>query len=172
MKESSSNWIEGSIEGVEIITPACWEDHRGWLIEIFRNDEIDSSIQPQMTYISQTAAGMTRGPHEHRYQTDRFAIAGPGNFLVWLWDIRPESLTAGRMIRVEAGADRPRIIVVPPGVVHAYRNIGNGPGLVINCPDRLYAGEGRTEPIDEIRYEDSSEAARFPMEQPQDLPKD
>jgi len=27
---------------------------------------------------------------------------------------------------------------------------------VINCPNRLYAGEGRREPVDEIRHEDDA----------------
>jgi dTDP-4-dehydrorhamnose 3,5-epimerase len=39
-------------------------------------------------------------------------------------------------------------------VVHAYRNVGGEPGLVFNCPDRLYKGPGRKEPVDEIRHED------------------
>ena len=45
--------------------------------------------------------------------------------------------------------------MIPPGVVHAYKNIGATPGLVFNCPDRLYAGEGSKEPVDEIRHEES-----------------
>jgi dTDP-4-dehydrorhamnose 3,5-epimerase len=47
--------------------------------------------------------------------------------------------------------------------VHAYRNIGEVPGLVFNAPNRLYAGWKRTEPVDEIRHEDSSPET-FPME--------
>ncbi|RJQ49085.1 MAG: dTDP-4-dehydrorhamnose 3,5-epimerase, partial [Nitrospiraceae bacterium] len=39
-------------------------------------------------------------------------------------------------------------------IVHAYKNIGIVDGLVINLPDRLYKGWGKTEPVDEIRYED------------------
>jgi dTDP-4-dehydrorhamnose 3,5-epimerase len=42
---------------------------------------------------------------------------------------------------------------VPPGVVHAYKNIGSEPGLVFNCPNRLYKGPGRKDPVDEIRHE-------------------
>ena len=40
---------------------------------------------------------------------------------------------------------------IPPGVVHAYRNVGTIPGLVFNSPNRLYAGYGKREPVDEIR---------------------
>jgi dTDP-4-dehydrorhamnose 3,5-epimerase len=32
--------------------------------------------------------------------------------------------------------------------------VGDAPGLVVNLPNRLYMGEGRREPVDEIRHED------------------
>jgi dTDP-4-dehydrorhamnose 3,5-epimerase len=58
------------------------------------------------------------------------------------------------MLTLIAGADDPKAVIVPQGVVHAYRNVGDVDGLVINCPNRLYRGAGRREPADEIRYED------------------
>jgi dTDP-4-dehydrorhamnose 3,5-epimerase len=45
-------------------------------------------------------------------------------------------------------------VVVPPGIVHAYRNSGDHEGMVFNFPDRLYAGWGRKEKVDEVRHED------------------
>jgi dTDP-4-dehydrorhamnose 3,5-epimerase len=45
------------------------------------------------------------------------------------------------------------LLIIPPGVVHAYRNVGSGPGWVFNCPNRLYKGPERKEPVDEIRHE-------------------
>ena len=45
-------------------------------------------------------------------------------------------------------------VLVPPGVVHAYRNVSEENGLVFNVPNRLYAGWGKKEPVDEIRHED------------------
>jgi dTDP-4-dehydrorhamnose 3,5-epimerase len=45
-------------------------------------------------------------------------------------------------------------VLVPAGVVHAYQNVGSDQGIVINCPNRLYAGLGKREPVDEIRHED------------------
>jgi dTDP-4-dehydrorhamnose 3,5-epimerase len=53
-----------------------------------------------------------------------------------------------------AGEENPLFLVVPPGVVHAYRNIGDTDAFVLNFPDALYAGWGRKEPVDEIRHED------------------
>jgi len=53
-----------------------------------------------------------------------------------------------------AGESNRLLVTVPPGVVHAYKNISQVPGLVFNSPNRLYRGTGKTEPVDEIRYEE------------------
>ena len=106
-----------------------------------------------MAYISMTEAGVARGPHEHADQADYFCFLGPSNFKMYLWDNRPNSATyLTRQVEV-LGADNPLVLIVPPGVVHAYKNIGSEPGIVFNCPNRLYKGPGRKEPVDEVRHE-------------------
>lgn len=133
-------------------------DERGWLTELFRNDELDPDIAPVMSYISMTQPGVARGPHEHLDQTDYFCFLGPSNFKVYLWDARPGSPTFGVKQVVYAGVDAPTMMVVPPGVVHAYRNIGMENGIVFNAPNRLFAGKGKREPVDEIRHEESGDS--------------
>lgn len=143
----------GEIEGVEIRPLQPYEDERGWLAEIFRSDELESEDYPAMGYVSVTLPGVERGPHEHHAQMDRFCFAGPGVFEVYLWDNRPKSATYQRTLTVIAGEEAPKLIVIPPGVVHGYKNIGAGEAMMINLPNRLYKGEGRSEPVDEIRHE-------------------
>lgn len=128
-------------------------DARGWLVELYREDEMAEQVHPVMAYISETLPGVVRGPHEHRDQTDYFAFIGPGDFELVLWDARPESPTFGVQTRTVCGATNPCAVSIPPGVVHAYRNVSNVPGWVFNGPNRLYAGWGKKEPIDEIRHE-------------------
>jgi dTDP-4-dehydrorhamnose 3,5-epimerase len=55
---------------------------------------------------------------------------------------------------ISLGEHNPTAIIVPKGIVHGYRNIGDVDGMVINCPNRLYMGLNRSEPVDEIRHED------------------
>ena len=81
-----------------------------------------------------------------------------------MWDHRPSSPTRGRRTIVVAGESNPTVIVVPPGVVHSYTNVSGRDALVFNFPDRLYAGPGRKDPVDEIRYEDGGEAPQFTLE--------
>ncbi len=143
----------GPLDGVRVLPLKTFRDARGWLGEIYRIDEIDPALRPVMAYVSMTSPGVVRGPHEHREQTDWFCFSGPSDFRITLWDARKGSSSAGRRMVVECGARQPAVVVVPPGVVHAYRNIGRADGLVFNCPNRLFAGQGRKEAVDEIRHE-------------------
>lgn len=74
-----------------------------------------------------------------------------------MWDNRPDSETFKYVMTLSAGEDNPRAVLVPKGVVHAYRNVGDVDGVVINCPNRLYMGPGKREDIDEIRHEDNAD---------------
>jgi dTDP-4-dehydrorhamnose 3,5-epimerase len=146
-------FTKGNIQGVVIRPLVKFLDERGWLTEVFRQDEVDQQYMPVMGYISMTAAGVVRGPHEHADQADLFCFLGPSNFKVYLWDNRKNSPTYMARQVLYAGEDGPKSILIPPGVVHAYRNIGQSAGMVVNCPNRLFAGKGKKEPVDEIRHE-------------------
>lgn len=143
----------GDIEGVVLKPLKRFTDSRGWLLELFRDDELDPAVRPRMAYVSETLPDVARGPHEHVDQTDYFAFVGPGDFKLYLWDARPASPTYLHKVAVVVGQSSPMAAIVPPGVVHAYRNVGEISGWVFNAPNQLYAGEGRKQPVDEIRHE-------------------
>jgi dTDP-4-dehydrorhamnose 3,5-epimerase len=145
---------DGPIEGVIWKPLRKFHDARGWLCELFRHDELAAEFHPAMAYISETEPGVARGPHEHVDQADCFCFLGPSSFKVYLWDNRRGSPTYGARQADVVGADKPMLLVIPAGVVHAYQNVGGVPGLVFNCPNRLYKGPGKKEPVDEVRHED------------------
>ncbi|MBI1785836.1 dTDP-4-dehydrorhamnose 3,5-epimerase family protein [Candidatus Sumerlaeota bacterium] len=147
----AQNSIETGIAGVILRTLAPHLDSRGWLAEAYRSDE--SAHRPAMAYISVTEPGVARRPHEHRDQSDLFVFAGPGDFTVYLYDNRADSPTRGKSYSQIFGESRPASLIVPPGVIHAYRCSPPRAGWILNLPDRLYAGEGRKQPVDEIRHE-------------------
>ena len=155
----------GYIDGVQIIELKKFTDERGFLIETFRRDVLKDGLQPAecplpaMSYVSYTKPGISRGPHEHIYQTDVFSFIGPGNFELWLWDNRSKSPTFGNKMIIPAGEDNLKTVVVPAGVVHGYKNISKVPAMVINYPDKLYKGDGKREEVDEIRHEGGMSAA-------------
>lgn len=144
-------------EGVTVTPLRRHEDTRGWLVELFRSDELPADFFPEMGYLSVTKPGVSRGPHEHRHQTDGFAFLD-GEYELHLWENRPDKPDKYAQLRV--GGANPVFVLVPPGVVHAYKNVGDRDAFVLNFPDQLYAGRNRQEPIDEIRHETDS-SSRF-----------
>lgn len=143
----------GTIHDVLIRPLTAHVDHRGWLMEWFRHDELPEALWPHMAYVSLTLPGQTRGPHAHHQQSDLFAFVGPGTFKVYFWDTRANSPSYGLRQTLAAGEAHTCAVIVPPGVVHAYRNVGPGPAWCFNGPNRLYRGPHRREAADEIRYE-------------------
>jgi dTDP-4-dehydrorhamnose 3,5-epimerase len=145
---------EAAIQDVIVRDLRKFTDERGWLTELFRHDELAAEFFPSMAYISSTLPGVTRGPHEHTDQADLFCFLGPSDFQLRMWDNRKDSPTYGNRMTMIVGESAPKSVLIPRGVVHAYRNVGSADGIVINCPNRLYMGDGRRESIDEIRHED------------------
>lgn len=148
-----------AFKGVEFKSLRKHEDQRGYLYELYRDDELPEGFNPTMGYFSVTKPGVARGPHEHHDQTDGFIFIN-GKYELHLWENRagePENYEV-----IEVGEANPVFVTVPPGVVHAYRNVGDADAFVLNVPDRLYAGWNKAEPVDEIRHE-SDENSRFKL---------
>jgi dTDP-4-dehydrorhamnose 3,5-epimerase len=147
-------FTEANIQDVVVRDLRKFKDERGWLTELFRQDDLAAEFFPAMAYISSTLPGVTRGPHEHVDQADLFCFLGPSDFQLRMWDNRKDSPTFGNRMTLLVGENAPTSVLIPRGVVHAYRNVGSVDGIVVNCPNRLYMGAGRREPVDEIRHED------------------
>jgi dTDP-4-dehydrorhamnose 3,5-epimerase len=148
-----------AIKGVISELLKQFNDPRGHLVQLFRTDEITAMRRnngpriefPPMAYLSVTEPGVARGPHEHLAQTDIFIFCR-AEFEVFLWDARKGSETYWRRQKILTNAHAYHRVIVPPGVVHAYRALGKQ-GTVVNCPDKLYAGWDQQAPVDEIRHE-------------------
>jgi len=156
--ENNIKFTIDEIEGVIFKPLHTFVDSRGWLTEIFREDEIENEFMPKMAYISMTEPGITRGPHEHVDQADMFVFMKPSKFKLFLWDIRKQSSTYLNKIFIEVGENNPCMVIIPSGVVHAYKNIGTKQGVVYNLPNRLFAGVGKKEKVDEVRHESNPDS--------------
>ncbi|MEO0117340.1 MAG: dTDP-4-dehydrorhamnose 3,5-epimerase family protein [candidate division WOR-3 bacterium] len=153
----------GPIADVVITDLKKNSDERGWLTELFRQDEMEEGIYPVMSYVSLTYPKKSRGPHEHKEQTDYFCFLGIGTFRLYLWDNRPHSPTYQNRLVLTFGEGELKRVIVPPGVVHGYVNIGDSPAYIINFPNRLYKGWRRKEAVDEIRYENQPSPFQFDL---------
>lgn len=155
--------IDCPISQVSIFRLKFYKDDRGSLSELWRRDEHlfgMNCMEPTMCYLSSTEPGVARGPHEHEAQWDRFAFFD-GKFYLSLWENRekkPPWSNYRQRFTFVVGKDWPTLVEVPPGVVHGYKNIGDEPALVLNLPNRLYAGWRKQESVDEIRWEDDPDS--------------
>jgi dTDP-4-dehydrorhamnose 3,5-epimerase len=66
-------------------------------------------------------------------------------FQVALADLRPDSPTFGLRNTLYCGTLKTWQIIIPPGVAHGYKVIGEQPGMLIYVTNRFYdpADEGR-----------------------------
>lgn len=166
----SKSFRDGIIHQIKFDALASFEDERGHLTEMFRKDDVQRWSRegyprietPPMAYVSMTKAGTTRGPHEHAAQTDIF-IFMKSRFVVYLWDNRVGSPTFWVRQRLETDPSAYTRLVVPPGIVHAYKAL-DVDGTVVNCPDQLYKGWDKKKPVDEIRHEEDDRTVFVPWD--------
>jgi dTDP-4-dehydrorhamnose 3,5-epimerase len=135
------------IEGVRIQTLSLFPDDRGYFLELARFGQgLTAGFPPETTQVSAalTYPGAIKAFHFHRHQTDLWGVPA-GILQVALVDLRPESPTFCRRNTLYVGDLRPWQILVPPGVGHGYKVIGERPAVLVYLTDRLYnpKDEGR-----------------------------
>ncbi len=135
------------ISGVQVKRYDLWPDDRGYFLEVIRMKQgLASDFPAETTQVSTALSypGTIKAFHFHRRQTDLW-VPSVGMFQVALVDLRKDSSTFGRKNTFYLGALRPWQVLIPPGVGHGYKVIGEGPGVLVYVTNRLYdpADEGR-----------------------------
>ena len=103
---------ETQLTGVIIKPMRRFTDPRGWLIELFRDDELPEGFKPVMGYVSATHPGVARGPHEHVDQTDGFVFLY-GRMELHLWENRPGKPERHEVHVVRRTGERPGYARLP-----------------------------------------------------------
>ena len=135
------------IDGVIIRPYDLWPDDRGYFLEVARMGQgLAASFPAESTQVSTALSypGIIKAFHYHLHQTDLWVPAA-GMFQVTLVDLRPESRTFGRKNTIYAGSLKPWQLLIPPGVGHGYKVIGEQPAILVYVTNRLYnpKDEGR-----------------------------
>ena len=146
------------IDGVRLSSYDVWPDDRGYFLEVIRMGQgLGAGFDPATTQVSAALSysGTIKAFHFHRHQTDLW-VPMYGMFQVALVDLRANSPTFGRKNTLYLGSLRAWQALIPPGVGHGYKVIGDRAGLLIYVTSRLYnpADEGRI-PYDDpaIQYD-------------------
>jgi dTDP-4-dehydrorhamnose 3,5-epimerase len=126
-------------------------DERGFLMEMLRADEPVFEAFGQV-YITGCQAGIVKGWHYHREQSDYFVCVA-GTALLVLYDARQASPTYGEVqeLMLDAPPCRraaPLLVKIPPLVCHGFTALDCDEARIVNVPTRPYR---YTNP-DEFRY--------------------
>jgi dTDP-4-dehydrorhamnose 3,5-epimerase len=140
------------IADVRVQPLALWPDDRGYFLEVQRMGRGLAAEFPAATTQVSAAVnypGTIKAFHYHLHQTDCWTPVG-GLLQIALVDLRAGSATYGARNTLYAGALRPWQILIPPGVAHGYKVVGQEPALLVYLTDRFYnpTDEGR------IAYDD------------------
>ena len=135
------------IADIEIKPFAVWPDDRGYFLEVARIGQgLVSSFPTATTQISSALnyPGIIKAFHYHKLQTD-FWVPAAGLLQVALVDLRSTSRTFGVKNTFYVGGLRPWQLLIPPGVAHGYKVIGDQPSMLIYVTNRTYdpKDEGR-----------------------------
>jgi dTDP-4-dehydrorhamnose 3,5-epimerase len=124
------------IEGVKVkrLTKHC--DERGYFMELVRDDENLLSRFGQAS-MSMSYPGVIKAFHYHEKQDDVWFFP-MGNAQVVLYDLREDFKTYGQTNVFYMGEDNPIVLVIPKGVAHGYRVLGEKPGAIIYFTTESY----------------------------------
>jgi dTDP-4-dehydrorhamnose 3,5-epimerase len=135
------------IYGVNISAYSLWPDDRGYFLEVLRSGQgLPGAFDPSQIQVSAALSypGVIKAFHHHAEQTD-FWVPAQGMFQIALVDLRPDSPTFGVKNTMYAGVLRPWQVLIPPGVGHGYKVIGESAGMLVYVTDHFYnpKDEGR-----------------------------
>jgi dTDP-4-dehydrorhamnose 3,5-epimerase-like enzyme len=105
-------------------------DARGALFEPLSDAELGAQ---KNVHVVLTQPNEVRGNHVHHTATETTTVVGP--CLIRLKE-------SGVIRDVEVAAGEIRRLVIPPGVVHAYRNTGSGVMVLVSFSTNLHDPNG------------------------------
>lgn len=136
-----------TIEGVYLKELTAHVDGRGDVIELWSESWLDREpiIRPKHVYQSATDYGVTKCWHLHEVHTDQFTVTR-GKLQVSLVDLRADSPTYLEVNKVFLGIQKPRLLQIPPGIMHGWKALSQPEVIVVNLQSEVY------DPADEYKY--------------------
>ncbi len=160
MKKASEvtvEWLQGldylvqppgraTIEGVIVRELVVHLDGRGEVTELWSRPWMKDGLgQVEHLYQSATDYGVVKCWHLHDVHTDHFTVTR-GKLQVSIVDLRPESPTFRHVNRLFLGTLRPRLVKIPPRIMHGWKALSAPEVLVVNGQSHVY------DPADEFKF--------------------
>jgi dTDP-4-dehydrorhamnose 3,5-epimerase len=139
------NKVETGFEGLYILEPRVFKDHRGYFLET-HNDRTLKSLGLNYNFVQDNESfsqyGTVRGMH---FQTGNFAqtklvrvIKGVVQDVVV--DVRPKSPTFGKSFSSVISDEDKRMILIPRGFAHGFAVLSESAVFSYKC-DNFYSAE-------------------------------
>ncbi|MFC1649275.1 dTDP-4-dehydrorhamnose 3,5-epimerase family protein [Patescibacteria group bacterium] len=136
-----------TISGVVLkeLTPLL--DSRGELTELWSKSWVkkEGFVNPSHCYQSTTDYGVVKCWHLHAIHTDQLAVTR-GKIQLVLVDLRNKSKTFGHVNSIFMGTQKPRLLKIPPGIMHGWKSLSRPEVIVVNFQSHVY------DPNDEYKY--------------------
>ncbi|MFP4323847.1 MAG: dTDP-4-dehydrorhamnose 3,5-epimerase family protein [Anaerolineales bacterium] len=136
-----------TIAGVYVKDLTVHLDGRGDVTELWSQKWLvdEDLVVPAHVYQSATDYGVTKCWHLHDVHTDQFTVTR-GKLQVSLVDLRPTSRTFGHVNTIILGTLRPRLIKIPPMLMHGWKALSSPEVIVVNLQSHVY------DPADEWKF--------------------
>lgn len=135
--------IKTDIDGVVIIEPRVFGDHRGYFFESFSERDFNAQVR-EVRFVqdneSKSCHGVLRGLHFQKppYAQSKLVRVVKGKVLDVAVDIRKGSPTFGRYVSVELSEDNHRQFFIPRGFAHGFAVLSDEAVFQYKC-DNFYA---------------------------------
>lgn len=125
------------IEGVKVKKLVKHCDDRGFFAELVRDDEPELLSKFGQASCSMSYPGVIKAFHYHEKQDDLWFFPS-GNAQVVLFDLREGSSTKGETDVYYMGEENPIMLLIPKGVAHGYRVLGQKPATILYFTTESY----------------------------------
>lgn len=138
------NFIKTEIEGVYIIEPTLFDDHRGYFMETYNESDFRAAGL-NYTFVqdnqSSSRKGVLRGLHfQKTYPQAKLVRVLRGEVYDVAVDLRKESKTYGKWVGVLLSEENKRQFMVPRGFAHGFVVLSETAEFAYKC-DEFYHPE-------------------------------
>lgn len=141
-------FIRLEIEGLVLVKPKVFGDSRGFFMETYKkSDFVENGIAEEFNQDnhSKSSRGVLRGLH---YQANPYAQAKlvrctRGKIYDVAVDIRPDSKTFGKYVKVELSEENKQMLYIPKGFAHGFVVLSDEAELVYKTQGEYSAAHDR-----------------------------
>lgn len=135
------NFTKGEIEGLWVIDPKVFGDHRGYFFESFQRQLFSEKTGFQDAFVqdneSFSSKGVLRGLHFQKppHAQGKLVRVVQGSVLDVAVDIRKNSPTFGQHQSIVLSSENKRQFFIPPGFAHGFLTLEDNTIFSYKCTD-------------------------------------